>query len=366
MQTEYGELRIERTLYQNKETGTYHHLLDEVLEIQKHERLEDNLKVKLLGAASDMSYAKAGTINGSVVSRQTVMNLVHKLKDIKAEPEDERKVESVFIEADEDHIAMQDGANRIMKLVYVHEGVERVSTNRNKVVHPWYFTTIDRKSEDLWFEVEDYVSRVYGDEAKITVRGDGGSWITSGAEYFPGSKFELDSFHLFKSITRATGHCRRLRSPIINSIKEKDYDLTHKLYQHLYSEATKESDKKETLDSMNYVLNHYDEIAAFTDSDGCSAEGHVSHMLSSRLSSRPMGWSERGVNNVAALRAYIKNGGDLHELVRQRKEEVKESQFIRRVKEKSKTKFIGATYSIPILQASSKHKTKFLIKNLIS
>lgn len=31
---------------------------------------------------------------------------------------------------------------------------------------------------------------------------------------------------------------------------------------------------------------------------GCSAEGHVSHVLSSRMSSRPMGWSSLIYNNV--------------------------------------------------------------------
>ena len=27
---------------------------------------------------------------------------------------------------------------------------------------------------------------------------------------------------------------------------------------------------------------------------GCSAEGHISHVLSARESSRPMGWSKKG------------------------------------------------------------------------
>ena len=43
--------------------------------------------------------------------------------------------------------------------------------------------------------------------------------------------------------------------------------------------------------------------------DGCSAEGHVSHVLSDRLSSRPMGWSQRGADRMSKLRCYEKNYG---------------------------------------------------------
>ena len=55
---------------------------------------------------------------------------------------------------------------------------------------------------------------------------------------------------------------------------------------------------------------------------GCSAEGHVSHVLSSRMSSRPMGWSRTGVDKMAHLRAYYWNGGDMLELVRQQEREL--------------------------------------------
>ncbi len=52
---------------------------------------------------------------------------------------------------------------------------------------------------------------------------------------------------------------------------------------------------------------------------GCSAEGHVSHILSSRLSSRPLGWCETGVDQMARLRAFTANGGNVYELLLDRK-----------------------------------------------
>lgn len=52
---------------------------------------------------------------------------------------------------------------------------------------------------------------------------------------------------------------------------------------------------------------------------GSSTEGHVSHVLSSRMSSRPMGWSIKGATKMAKLRAYELNGGDMLELIRYQK-----------------------------------------------
>ncbi|MBC7322055.1 MAG: UPF0236 family protein, partial [Acetomicrobium sp.] len=40
-----------------------------------------------------------------------------------------------------------------------------------------------------------------------------------------------------------------------------------------------------------------------------SPEGHISHVLSSRLSSRPIAWSRKGLKAMSSLRAYICSGG---------------------------------------------------------
>lgn len=48
----------------------------------------------------------------------------------------------------------------------------------------------------------------------------------------------------------------------------------------------------------------------------------MSHVLSARMSSRPMGWSRMGVDKMAHLRAYYWNGGNMLELVRQQEREL--------------------------------------------
>ena len=53
----------------------------------------------------------------------------------------------------------------------------------------------------------------------------------------------------------------------------------------------------------------------------CSAEGHVSHVYSDRMSSRPLGWSKLGADKMARLRIYWKNGGNMLDLIRYQKKE---------------------------------------------
>jgi UPF0236 protein TTE1650/TTE2708 len=56
---------------------------------------------------------------------------------------------------------------------------------------------------------------------------------------------------------------------------------------------------------------------------GCSAEGHVSSVLSDRLSSRPMGWSQIGADRMSKLRCYERNYGreKLIDLIRYSREQ---------------------------------------------
>ncbi len=54
-----------------------------------------------------------------------------------------------------------------------------------------------------------------------------------------------------------------------------------------------------------------DKIRNKEDNIQCSAEGHVSHVFADRMSARPLGWSEVGVDNIARLRVYKKNKGNI-------------------------------------------------------
>jgi hypothetical protein len=62
-------------------------------------------------------------------------------------------------------------------------------------------------------------------------------------------------------------------------------------------------------------LRHQDAIY------GCSAEGHVYHVLSSRMSTLAMGWSRKGVAKMAQLREWYYNKRNFLELAKYQHEE---------------------------------------------
>lgn len=67
-------------------------------------------------------------------------------------------------------------------------------------------------------------------------------------------------------------------------------------------------EREETiLEATNYLLNNFDAVHIYTtDSEarnGGATEPHVSHVLSRRLSSRPMGWSPKTLKKFVPILA---------------------------------------------------------------
>ena len=87
-----------------------------------------------------------------------------------------------------------------------------------------------------------------------------------------------------------------------------------------------EAERRHVEEGASYILNNWSaaktRLAGRKYVVGCRAEGHVSHVLADRMTSRPMGWSRTGADKMAHLRAYYYNYGDMLELVRMQKEEL--------------------------------------------
>lgn len=79
----------------------------------------------------------------------------------------------------------------------------------------------------------------------------------------------------------------------------------------MYETAISENEQKRIHDFRKYIQNNWEGIEIYSREacGGSSTEGHVSHVLSSRLSSRPMGWSKAGLKAMSELRAFCSNGG---------------------------------------------------------
>lgn len=339
--TSVGMIGFTHTRFEHKETGKTAYLLDQILGIQPHARISRDLECRLLEEAAQSSYRKAGytASEQDPVSGQTVMRHVHRLKCIRqtnGQDQEKRRVKQLYVEADEDHIALQfhekkgdikrfkgHGDNGcIIKLVYVHEGIE-TEGKRRSLKHRKYFVGYYTGEENkrLWEEVKEYIEETYDTDSLETIyfQSDGGGWMKKGMELL-GADFVLDEFHLkkyVKRMVRSTGEPER-EAEVNEWIKEgKKKELEEWVKEKAAVLEEKEGKKLEN--SYGYIKRNWkgvrNRVGKKAGVLGSSTESHVSHVISARMSSRPMGWSKEGAKKLSFLRIYWKNGGKMEQLL---------------------------------------------------
>lgn len=353
--TIFGDVVYERTYYKHKTRKEYSYLSDEQYAIEAHDRMDLLMRSRLVENALDLSYQKSGkrTSSLSEFSNQTVMNSIRELKEIKNEKapikEKKKRMELLYIEADEDHVAMQDGSNKEMKLVYVHEGKEWISKDRFQLINPRYFTGFYANSEDLWLEVANYIDKAYETDhlKKVYLSGDGAKWIKEGLGWIKNSEYVLDRFHLSKYIKKATAHLPYITNVMWDYIHAHDKKSMKDLFQIILEDTESETKKEAVKESRRYILNNWEGILNQYEKDyiGCSAEGHVSHILSARLSSRPLSWSNVGADQMARLRVFKLNGGNIYELMKETAAKEKKEKKIVKLEKRLVNKRLNTRYN---------------------
>ena len=332
--TSVGDVTFDCTYYKRlTEEGGYVSLLEEMIGLDKHERFSEEAEVLLLTEALKTSYQEATRVLPSKqrITKTTVMNKVHQLaEEISYESSEELKqVDYLFIEADEDHVAEQHGNNTadnksfISKLIYVYEYKQDVKGSKDKreLVNSFYFSGLypgKEGNDRLWKNVQDYINATYDTESlkRVFISGDGAPWIKSGAEILDKALFCADKFHLMKYINQASLQmldekdiAKEKLWHLLNSKKPKAKER-FEVYTNQMIASAKNPDNVEKL--KTFVLGNWSAIRRTLRNkliNGCSAESHVSHVLSDRLSSRPMGWSQIGADRMSKLRCYERNYG---------------------------------------------------------
>lgn len=339
--TRFGELEFQRAYYKNINENNYVYILDELLGIEKYERVEGNLKGDILDKSTDVSYKKAAELSTPVsITRETVKKIIREngvIDNLELEVKEKRKVNTIYIEADEDHVPLQNGKNKEMKLIYVYDEKTKVNKGRTKLENVRYFTG-EMNPEDLWTEVATYLDEAYDLDLveDIFIAGDGASWIKSGLEIINGSKYVLDHYHLSKYVKTITAHLDSLDNPIYidkplwDYMKAGNRKGTMEIINFAIEETPIKSKKESMKRAKRYISNNWEGIKNLFGDEKyrCSAEGHISHILSDRLSSRPMGWSVIGADEMARMRVYKANGGSIKEYYRKLRTDRKKEEKI--------------------------------------
>jgi len=312
--TRFGTLRYSRSYYFDKRKKAYIHPVDMVAGLEPYERVSLTVAADLVGHAAESSYGESSRhITGGEISRQTVMKKIRKTQGLKVSAPPKREVKVLHVDADEDHVALQDGSNTIVPIVTVHEGAKTLCKGRSRCVNAHHICTYGKAPEELWLEVADWVYEAYDIDKieTIYIHGDGAAWIKTGLEMLPKSKPVLDKYHLNKAIMTSTGSQPERRKEMHQILEKADKKGFKLIIKEMLQEARSENEQKRIKEFRQYVLNNWSgiEIQKTKDCGGSSAEAHVSHVLSARLSSRPMGWSREGLKYMAELRAFRANGG---------------------------------------------------------
>ena len=359
--TSLGAVRFRKTLFTSKDKSDNDkpemcYLLDKALGITPNQRLTDDATARIYEEAVQTSYRRGGE-SVSIedhVSKEAVKELLHKtIYPAYIPPKEKKKVPYLYIDADEDHYHLQfretkgdivrnengrknNGA--INKLIYVYEGIEDETPGgkRKKLIGAHYFCRgTNQSNESLWKEVFEYIDQTYNADMliKIYLNADGGNWITEGAKVHAGTRFVLDEFHLSKYMSKMTRHLKdsqwdgiqELRS-VVKYGKKADFEIE---VERLLGYAKTEGEIDRINEGKKYILSNWGAAKLRLQRPeaivGSSTEGHVYHILSSRMSTDPLGWSLSGGSQMARLLEYYKNDGDMLVLARYQKEELKQA-----------------------------------------
>lgn len=352
--TSLGALKFMKTSYYNKTTGEYKYLLDSAVGFEPGKKITEDAMANMYKEAAQTSYRRSGEMmsKDTVVSKATIKNKLHSLKfPPEVKPEKKKRVEYLYIDADEDHVSLQFNSQKgdlikgtngrkengmITKLVYVYEGIEKEGpqSKRHRLINPHYFcgSTMDKKNSDFWSEIMEYIETNYEVDSikKIYLNADGGNWIKEGKTKIPGITYVVDEFHLNQWLLKMTGHMKdsawdarvELRKAMRSGTKKDFINICTRLKDL----TTNEKEMNAVISGEKFILSNFTackiRIIKTEGLVGCSAEGHVSHTLSCRMSSLPMGWSRLGATNMAKLRAYYLNDRNFLELARYQKKEI--------------------------------------------
>ena len=324
--TEIGEIHYARDCYLVHETGKHTCIMDRLIGVDAYDRVGRNIGARLVSEATENSYAQSSRIvTGGTVSRQTVRNKILKMGPLEYPARGELKqVKELHIYADEDHAHLQKPKKakgkklQINPLAVVTEGTKAVASGRNKTICPMRFVDHEFNSKRLWNSVEGYLRSAYDMDylEKIYLHADGGSWIKIGLSEMKQKVEVLDGFHLEKYIMKlvrlfpnSNTHYR-----ITNVIKANDKGKADKIFQSLLDKSDGDTRKEETVKKVaKYILGHWDAavLRKTEDIPGSCTEGQISHVLSSRFSREPLGWSKEGLGSLSSQRVYIMNGGNI-------------------------------------------------------
>jgi hypothetical protein len=329
VETIFGSVKFIRRQYQSIANNSYFYYVDNhILNLLPYQRLSNELIANILEKVVTDSYQRIA--NDYKISRTTVYNKVKSFSDCLNEtvPLNEiKKVNTLYIQADEIVVPLQNIDNKEEKEynkdyksnnkhgklnvkakpkkaylfnVCIHEGLETVCKGRNTLINKILLSRgIDETTEQFNDRIYQTIVNNY-DYENIHYYGDGATWIKKSAEDL-GATYILDLFHAHQAITRVVSADKKSINKLIklcqDGKKKEFFDLIKE-----NNDISKFGDYK--MRSYKYLINNWKHIQknyTLPNNVGCSMEGINYHHFSTRLTTKPKGFSAHNARVIAQL-----------------------------------------------------------------
>jgi len=334
--TKFGSLKIKRRMYRDG-SGRGRFLLDEALGLIPGRQATALLQATALRLAALIPFRQAAAVleetSGGALSHQMIHRILQ-LKGAVLEAQEQRttqdliqngelpesqnkKPKQLFVEADGTMISLQrqDKRKAEVKLVIAHEGWKRVGKDKYALKDKTVLAGLAR-SDEIWDRFTAKLLETYDPQvlSSLIIGGDGASWVKDGSQVFGGSLYQLDRFHLYRAMLRATGNMTNAN----RAFRLAASGDTRGAITVLDTEAAKTPKKQPELKkAANYLRSNAAGLvdyrsrisSASEDMRGLGAiESNIDKVLANRMKKRGMAWGYTGAHNMAKVIQMLANG----------------------------------------------------------
>lgn len=346
-----GEVTVNRNIYKKeKEDGGIEHiyLLDQELRLDTIGTISPNLVEKILENSCEMSFREVAKsiseLSNQRISHQGVWDVVQAVgekqgkveKDLieaykKGELSGKKEVPILFEEADGLWLSMQrksrgkkSKGKKELKLGIVYEGwtTRYPCSKEYKAVEKQVFAGYLKPEEFKELREAAITAKYNVDEIKYRVlNGDGALWIRRGHD-LETSLFQLDPYHLAKSVIRNVKD-KKARKKIIKWLKAGELEKVFEKLEDLKYQCDGEAAQIKKLKKLKeYIQNNKDGIVNYRERENIEIpeppesieyrnlgimERNV-NIFAKRMK-RGKSWSENGANNLAKIIALKASPG---------------------------------------------------------
>lgn len=307
--TEIGLLTFRRRYYYDTFKEKYLYLLDYHLKIPKRAKIMTNIKLKIIEAASEMSYSKAakyGAPDGFPLSKSTAFRyLKNSLINIEENYFIKDNDAQIHVQIDEKFLNIKGFKNKKKYFTAtIFKGIKPIGTKgKMKLENRTILSSSGQK--ELFEKINNSLIRKYkvSKDDKIFVSGDLARYI----QYSPDkiwvceSIYVPDKYHIKSALLKEAG------------IIVSDKNLANKKYIKSLIDALKDTETVEgkklltLLKTKSKVLKEYQN----PNYNGCSQEGMNSHYYASRFAKNPMSIGIKNLEKLSMIIEAIQNGSKI-------------------------------------------------------